>query len=430
MTDTKSPEHLDPQAGDWFAAARFGLFIHWGLYALAGRHEWVRNREELTDDAYDRYFRRFEPDLFDPVSWARQAKSAGMRYVVITTKHHDGFCLWDSALTDYTVMRTPFARDVLAEILEAFRAEGLQIGLYHSLIDWHHPDFPIDGLHPQRNDENAIMSNTERDISKYVDYLHGQVAELLTNYGQIDYLFFDYSYRDAVWGGKGAADWKSTELLELVRRLQPDVLVNDRLDIPGDLVTPEQYQPYAAMSVDGHPARWEACQTFNGSWGYDRDNQDWKSVDLLVRMLVDTVSKGGNLLLNVGPNGRGEFEPRAQDRLRGVGEWLRLHNRSIYDCGATSFLAPPDTRYTTRGDRLYLHLFAWPFQHVHLAGLAGRVEYAQFLHDASEVAMTVIDPDAKAQNMAMGGLPAGTLTLELPVQKPDVTVPVVELFLS
>jgi alpha-L-fucosidase len=218
--------------------------------------------------------------------------------------------------------------------------------------------------------------------------------------------------------------------MAMVRELQPGIIVNDRLEIGGDLKTPEQYQPRGWLEVDGKRVLWEACQTFNGSWGCDRDNFDWKSVDLLVRMLVDTVSKGGNLLLNVGPNARGEFESRVIDRLRGIGEWMRLHGRAIYGCTASDFTPPPDCRYTQNGDRLYLHLFAWPFRHVHLDGLAGRVEYAQLLNDASEIKMQIVAPDQQAQNTTIGGLPSGTLTLELPIQPPSVAVPVIELFLK
>lgn len=414
----------------WFTQARFGLFIHWGLYALPARHEWVKNRERIDDGTYDRYFRHFDPDLFDPSRWAHEARNAGMRYFVITTKHHEGFCLWDSDLTDYKVTNTPHGRDLIGPMVDAFRAAGLRVGFYHSLIDWHHPEFPVDGLHPRRDDDEFKAAAKGRDIAKYADYLHGQVRELLTRYGQIDYMFFDFSYSGRVWGGKGAAEWRSEELMAMVRDLQPGVLVNDRLEIPGDFVTPEQYQPAAPMQVGGRQVTWEACQTLNGSWGYDRDNLDWKPTDLLVRMLVDSVAKDGNLLLNVGPNARGEFEPRAVERLRGVGEWIRLHGRSVYGAGRSEFQPPPDCRYTRRGDRLYLHVFGWPFRHLHLAGLAGRVEYAQFLHDGSEVGMEVIEPAAQAQNTTLGGMPENTLTLRLPVQRPDVAVPVVELFLN
>jgi alpha-L-fucosidase len=421
---------------DWFVHDRFGLFIHWGLYALPARHEWVKNRERIRDEDYRKYFDRFDPDLYGPIAWAREAKNAGMKYVVVTSKHHEGFCLWDSALTDYKAPNTPAGRDLLRPLVEAFRADGFKIGFYHSLIDWHHPEFPIDGLHPLRDDVRFREAQTGRDMQKYVAYLHGQTRELLTQFGKIDIMWFDFSYPDRDWGwsrGKGRQDWQSEKLISMVRELQPGIIVNDRLDLEqgGDFKTPEQYQPRAWMEVDGQRVIWEACQTLNGSWGYDRDNLDWKPTDMLVRMLVDTVSKGGNLLLNVGPNARGEFEPRAIERLRGIGEWIRLHGRSIYGCTASNLVPPPDCRYTYAGHnrRLYLHLFAWPFRHLHLDGLAGRVEYAQLLNDGSEIKMHIIDPDQQAQNTAISGTP-GALTLELPVQKPDVAVPVIELFLK
>jgi alpha-L-fucosidase len=421
---------------DWFVHDRFGLFIHWGLYALPARHEWVKNRERIRDEDYRKYFDHFDPDLYGPIAWAREAKNAGMKYVVVTSKHHEGFCLWDSALTDYKAPNTPAGRDLLRPLVEAFRADGFKIGFYHSLIDWHHPEFPIDGLHPLRDDVRFREAQTGRDMQKYVAYLHGQTRELLTQFGKIDIMWFDFSYPDRDWGwsrGKGRQDWQSEKLISMVRELQPGIIVNDRLDLEqgGDFKTPEQYQPRAWMEVDGQRVIWEACQTLNGSWGYDRDNLDWKPTDMLVRMLVDTVSKGGNLLLNVGPNARGEFEPRAIERLRGIGEWIRLHGRSIYGCTASNLVPPPDCRYTYAGHnrRLYLHLFAWPFRHLHLDGLAGRVEYAQLLNDDSEIKMHIIDPDQQAQNTAISGTP-GALTLELPVQKPDVAVPVIELFLK
>jgi alpha-L-fucosidase len=353
---------------------------------------------------------------------------------VLTTKHHDGFCLWDSKLTDFTSMNTPLGEDVVASFVEAVRSEGLKVGLYHSLLDWAHPDFPIDGRHSMRDDPNAGKLNESRDIARYREYLHGQVRELLTGYGTIDYLFYDFSYeRDdhhEVWGGKGAEAWGSEELLALTRELQPNIVVNDRLDIPGDFVTPEEYQPDRPMEIDGERVVWEACHTLNGSWGYFRDNRADKPVDQLVRMLIDGVSKDGNLLLNVGPTGRGDFDPRATGALRGIGEWMRLHSRSIHGAGASSFTPPPDARYTQRGDRLYLHLFAWPLEDVNLPGLAGQVEYAQLLNDASELSFKEIDPSVKAQTTGMGGPPPGTLTLTIPVLRPDVTVPVVELFLK
>jgi hypothetical protein len=245
------------------------------------------------------------------------AGQAGGHALCPDTKHHEGFALELGA--DYKATNTPAGRDLVGPWVEAFRAEGLKIGFYHSLLDWHHPEFPIDGLHPQRDDEQAQAAAKGRDVSRYADYLHGQVRELLTGYGPVDYLFFDFSYPGRTWGGKGRDDWRSGELLALIRSLQPDVVVNDRLDLEleGDVLTPEQYQPTSSLSGDGR--LWEACQTLNGSWGYDRDNLDWKTPDQLIRMLVDGVSKDGNLLLNVGPTGRGEFEPRAVGTLDAIG---------------------------------------------------------------------------------------------------------------
>ncbi|SEE74707.1 alpha-L-fucosidase [Jiangella alba] len=424
----------DPARLDEFRRQRFGMFIHWGVYALAARHEWVRNRERLSRDQYQPYLDRFDPDLFDPAVWARAARDAGMTYMVLTTKHHDGFCLWDSELTDYSVRSTPWGKDLVGPTADAFRREGLGVGFYHSLLDWQQPDFPIDGLHPDF--ERDGVDQHGRDVAHYAQYLHGQVEELLTKYAPVDTMWFDFSYRNwrdaqgrPLVGGKGAADWRSDDLISLVRRLAPQALINDRLDVDGsaDFVTPEQYQPVAPVVIDGVPVTWEACQTLNGSWGYDRDNLDWKSPELLIKLLVDTVSKDGNLLLNVGPNGRGELEPRALDTLAEIGRWMRLHARSIHGAGASAFAPPRDCRYTQRGDRLYLHVFSWPFRHLHLPGLAGKVRYAQLLNDASEVRRVSHDEGA-VTHPALGTTP-DDLTIELPIQHPDVAVPVVELFL-
>jgi alpha-L-fucosidase len=314
-------------------------------------------------------------------------------------------------------------------MVDAFRGQGLKVGFYHSLIDWHHPEFPVDGLHPQRDDVEFREREKNRDIRKYAEYLHGQTRELLTQYGKVDVMWFDFSYsgRDYGWShGKGKEDWQSERLMQMVRELQPGIVVNDRLEIGGDLKTPEQYQPRGWLEVDGQPVVWEACQTLNGSWGYDRDNLDWKPVDMLVRMLVDSVSKGGNLLLNVGPTARGEFDPRAQETLRGIGAWMRQHGRSIYGCTQSEFTPPPDCRYTQNGSRLYLHVFGWPFRHLHLDGLAGRVAYAQLLNDASEIRMQETNPHR--HSTAVEG--EKSLTLTVPIQRPDVAVPVIELFLK
>ncbi len=424
----------DPTPGDtsWFTDARFGLFIHWGLYAQGARHEWLKNQEQMDDDRYARYFKHFDPDLYDPKLWAEAASGAGMKYFVVTTKHHEGFCLWDSAHTDYKATNTPAKRDLLTPMVDAFRAQEMKVGFYHSLIDWHHPDFTIDSHHPLRNHPDREKLNEGRDMRRYAKYLRAQVEELLTKFGKIDVLWADFSYPPE----KGRLDWDSENLYKLIREKMPEVILNDRLDLESgwDIKTPEQFQPREWVQFQGKPVVWEACQTFSGSWGYHRDESSWKSVELLVQMLIDTVSKGGNLLLNVGPTGRGEFDARALERLAGMGEWMKRHSRSIYGCTqAPEDLgpAPQDCRYTfnPKTNRLYVHVLVWPFGQLYLPNLAGKVEYAQLLNDASEVLMKDIEPWQHDHAGESGGS-QNTLSLRLPVQKPGVTVPVIELFLK
>jgi len=418
----------------WFVHDRFGMFIHWGLYALAARHEWVKQQERLTNEVYQKYFDHFNPDLYDPKVWARAAKEAGMKYFVVTSKHHEGFCLWDSKHTKYKVTNTPCGRDLLKPMVKAFRDEGLKVGFYYSLIDWHHPEFPVDFLHPQAGDEGFKKKERKRDIKKYATYLHKQVRELLTEFGRIDLLWADFSY--PLKGGKGREDWQSEKLVKMIRKLQPDILLNNRLDLPeaGDFQTPEQYVPPEGLTdKEGNPVVWEGCQTFSGSWGYHRDETSWKSDQMLVEMLINHVSRNGNLLLNVGPTARGEFDHRAVERLKGLGAWMRHHGRSIYGCMAApdDVTAPADCRYTYNPETkcLYLHLLVWPFKDIHLPNLAGRVRYAQLLHDASEIRMR--DDKARAAFPALRSkTPKKAITLDLPVIKPDVAVPVIELFLE
>ncbi|MEK7476647.1 MAG: alpha-L-fucosidase [Candidatus Coatesbacteria bacterium] len=418
----------------WFTHDRFGLFIHWGLYAMAARHEWIRNFERIPNEEYDRYFKRFDPDLYDPDAWATAAAGAGMKYFVVTTKHHEGFCLWDSKLTDYKATNTPAKRDLLKPMVEAFRKRGLKVGFYHSLLDWHHPHYTTDGCHPMRDDADHIRADAKRDIRKYVEYLHGQTRELLTRHGKVDIMWFDFSVpKTEKFPGKGRDVWQSEKLIRLVRKLQPKIILNDRLQIDQDVKTPEQYVPREWLRVDGSPVVWEACHTFSGSWGYHRDEASWKSVDQLVKMLIDCVSRGGNLLLNVGPTGRGEFDRRALDRLAGLGEWMKRHGRSILGCtqAPDKYRCPEHCRYTWNPDtrRLYCHVYSWPFRHLHLDDMADQVEYAQLLNDASEVKMLKRIPEESYGAMKANRKPS-LLTLELPVRKPDVTVPVIELFMK
>lgn len=416
---------------EWFDEARFGMFVHFGAYSVAARHEWVQNYERLTAEQYQPYVEHFEPDLFDAVGLARRAKASGMGYVVLTTKHHDGYCLWDTDQTDFSSPKTT-GRDLVREFIDAVRAEGLRVGLYHSLIDWHHADFTIDWNHPRRDDANAAALNDHRDMARYRSYLHAQVRELLTQYGTVDYLFFDFTYPESKdgWAGKTPEDWGSQDLLAMCRELQPAMLVNDRLGIPADFVTPEQYQPTAPLVVDGEPQVWEACQTLNGSWGYDRDNHDQKSATLLAQMLADSVSMGGNMLLNIGPDGRGAIPARDDATLSEIGEWMRLHRDAIVGAGNAEFRPPREGVYTRNGDRLYLHLFSWPLGFVHLRALGRDVAFARLLNDGSWLRTSVSAPEQQASHMTPAGQAADTLTVHLPVQRPDVLIPVIELTLT
>ena len=424
----------------WFKEARFGMFIHWGLYSLPARHEWIRHYEEITDENYQIYFDMFNPDLFEPEKWAKAAKAAGMKYFVVTTKHHEGFCLWDSKYTDFKVTNTPIGRDLLKEIVDAFRAEGIRVGFYYSLIDWHHPDFVIDRRNgPYRNlpDEEFKKHNENRDMRRYAKYMRDQVTELLTNYGKIDILWFDFSYPDKehpedITLGKGHTHWESEELLKTARAIQPDIIVDNRLDLPGagDIVTPEQYTPGKAMQDEnGNAVAWEGCQTFSGSWGYHRDESTWKSEEQCIKLLVDHVSRDGNLLMNIGPTARGFLDDRAEKGLGYFAKWMKYNSCSIYGCGAAPGLTAPDgCRYTwnPKTNRLYLHIYSWPFRFLELKGLGGKVKYAQLLRDHSEV----LRNEASAAVTGKAGTDVGNISLKLPVQKPDDAVPVVEIILN
>ena len=421
----------------WWTNDRFGMFIHWGLYALPARHEWVKQRERLTNEQYQVYFDEFNPDLYNPKLWAKQAKEAGMKYAVLTSKHHEGFCLFDSKYTDYKSTKTQAKRDLVKEFVDAFRAEGLKVGFYYSLIDWHHPDFTIDRVHPQRLDKGSIAAydslNKGRDMKKYRDYLHNQVRELLTNYGKIDIVWFDFSYPGD--NGKGRDDWNSVELLKMVRQLQPGIIVDNRLDLNEyddgfDFVTPEQYKAAEWPTVNGKKVAWETCQTFSGSWGYYRDETSWKSAAQLLELLIESVSKGGNLLLNVGPTGRGTFDSRAQQSLKSMGEWMQFNNKSIYGCteAPKEFVVPANSllTYNPTTKKLYIHLLTWPLDALILPGYADKIKYVQFLHDNSEIKFTT----QQSHEFSKVNEKSNDLLLRLPVQKPGTEIPVIEVSLK
>ncbi|MDR1056313.1 MAG: alpha-L-fucosidase [Prevotellaceae bacterium] len=420
----------------WWCEARFGMFIHWGIYALPARHEWVRTYEKITDEDYQKYFDNFDPDMYNSKEWAAYAKKAGMKYMIITSKHHDGFCLWDTKYTDYKVTNTPVKRDVLKEMLDAFRAEGIRVGLYYSLIDWHHPDFTIDNIHPLSIREDKDELNKKRDMNRYREFMKNQLRELLTGYGQIDELFLDFSYPGE--NGKGRDDWDSESLLKLVRELSPHIIIDDRADLNDtnwgwDFRTPEQFMPQEWVTFRGEKVPWETCQTFSGSWGYYRDEYSWKSVHQLIVMLIETVSKGGNLLLNVGPTARGMFDYRTIERLEGIGEWMKYNSRSIYGCTqAPDGLKVPQNcllTYNAQNNRLYIHVLEWPFKSLHLDGFSGKIKYAQLLYDGSEVRFREVAPGKDGEH-THETTREGSVMLNLPVQKPNTEIPVIEIILK
>lgn len=423
----------------WWQQARFGLFIHWGLYAIPARGEWVRNAERMPQSEYDRYFAEFNPTQYDARAWARAAKAAGMQYAVMTAKHHDGFCLFDSQLTDYKATNTPAGRDLIQEYVDAFRAEGLKVGLYYSLLDWHHPDYPHygDRHHPMR--DNAAYKDATHDFANYLAYMHGQIRELCTNYGKIDILWFDFSYDDMA-GEK----WQATELVKMVRSLQPDVIIDNRLEASGenagsmrtqkpnfyagDFASPEQIVPPQGMVDDcGRPIPWEACVTMNNHWGYCAADRNYKSPQMLIRKLVECVSKNGNMILNVGPNAKGLFPKEALHILQAIGEWMRQNGESIYGCGRADLPKPEWGYYTQKGNKLYAHIFEGSIGPLAVPNLGDKIQQARLLADGS--ALELIRPwntlDFAQHAFINFGSP-GHLTYPLP----DPTDTVVELQLK
>ena len=365
----------------WYTEARFGMFIHWGLYSIPARGEWIRSTERISIEDYQQYFDEFDPVDYDPRAWARAAREAGMRYAVLTAKHHDGFCLFDSQHTDYKATNTRAKRDLVREFLQAFRAEGLKVGLYFSIIDWHHPDYPAygDRQHPMR--DNPAWKGKAHNFDRYLDYMHAQVEELVTGYGQLDLLWFDFSYDHL----RGEA-WRATDLVRMVRRHQPQVLIDNRLeasgegfgslltDAPaeyaGDFLSPEQIiPPRGLVNHRGEPVAWEACVTMNNNWGFHGTDNYFKPAPMLVRKLVECVSKGGNLLLNVGPTARGLIPEPSLNILAEIGRWMRLNGESVYGCGHAGLDKPDYGRVTRRGQTLYYHIFDMPVGYVPLYGV-------------------------------------------------------------
>lgn len=366
---------------EWFVNDRFGMFIHWGIYAIPSRGEWVRSVERISCEEYEPFFEEFNPVDYDARAWAKAAKEAGMKYAVLTAKHHDGFCLFDSQYTDYKATNTPAGRDLVREYLNAFRAEGLKVGLYYSLIDWHHPDYPHygDKHHPMR--ENEAYRDYQYNFDRYLDYMHAQVEELCTNYGKIDIFWFDFAYDHL----RGEA-WRATKLVRMIRSHLPDVIIDNRLEASGegfgslvtdspseysgDFVSPEQIiPPEGILDEKGRPVVWESCITMNNNWGHCAADQNFKSSEILIKKLVECVSKGGNLLVNVGPDARGAIPDKSLEILSGVAKWMKKNSASIYGCGTSGIEKPEYGRITRRGKKLYYHVMEPLIGFVPLTGI-------------------------------------------------------------
>ena len=347
----------------WWREARFGMFIHWGLYSVYGRHEWVMENEGIPVAEYEQAAKRFNPEPNAARAWAQLAKRAGMKYMVMTTKHHEGFCHFDSKLTNYTA-KTACGRDLVREYVDAARAEGMRVGFYYSLMDWHHPD-----------GANCLTDPAARD--RFVEYTHGLIRELMTNYGKIDVLWYDVHWPLDVDG------WQSVKMNEMVFGLQPDIIVNNRNGLPGDFSTPEQ----TIVAATGGRA-WETCMTLNDSWGYQRADDNWKSPATVIRNLITCARDGGNYLLNVGPRPDGVVPEDSVHVLEQVGQWMKRNGETVL---GTDLCQPRTSNYasfTRKGNTLYMHVHFWPGDYVAISGLQVGVKSAKMHASGETVAFT------------------------------------------
>jgi alpha-L-fucosidase len=346
----------------WWHEAKFGMFVHWGLYSVLGRHEWVMENEGIPVADYEKLADQFKPKPYPARDWAKLAKATGQKYMVMTTKHHEGFCHFETKFTEYCAPKKAAGRDLVREYVEAARAEGLRVGFYHSLMDWHHPD-------------GARCATDEAARVRFVDYIHGQIRELLTQYGKIDVLWYDVAWPLTAVG------WESERMNKMVFELQPDIIVNNRNLLPGDFSTPEQE---IVASPNGRA--WESCMTLNDSWGFQRADDGWKSPKQVIRNLIECASKGGNYLLNIGPHADGTIPQESVDIFGEVGPWMQRNGDTIYGSDFCRVQASNYAGFTRKGNTLFMHVYFWPGETVALAGLHSRVKSARLHSSGVQVA--------------------------------------------
>jgi len=348
---------------EWFNQARFGMFIHWGVYSILARGEWVRLIERIPSAEYEKLAWRFNPKNYHPEKWVELAQQAGMKYMVLTTRHHDGFSLFDSEVSDFTAPKTAAKRDLVVEYVEACRRKGMRIGFYYSLLDWRYP---------------AYFAGPKKDPdgwASFLKYVLAQVREICTNYGRIDVLWYDGGWP---WS---AEDWQSSRLNAMVRKLQPDIVINNRSMLPEDFDTPEQH-----ITAPSDPKRmWESCMTINDNWGYSAADRNWKSVRQLIHNLVHCTGGGGNYLLNVGPRADGTIPLPSVRRLKKIGTWMRANGESIYRSERCPFGGGMIGPTTAGGNRVYLHIFRWPDRKASVACVKNKVLSAHILATGQEV---------------------------------------------
>jgi len=408
-TPQATPPAESPQAATraqrmaWWHEAKFGMFIHWGLYSVIGQHEWAKEVEGIPIPQYELLARQFHPKPNAARDWARLAKAAGQKYMVMTTKHHEGFCHWDTRLTDYCAPKQGPGRGLVREFVDAARAEGLRVGFYYSLMDWHHPD-------------GAICKTDLAARKRFVDYTHGLIRELMTNYGKIDILWYDVDWP------LSAQEWESERMNKMVFELQPEIIVNNRNGLEGDFSTPEQ-EVRAAKSG----REWESCMTLNDSWGFNRADDAWKTPKTVVANLVNCVRGGGNYLLNIGPKSDGSIPEESVTVLETVGRWLETNCKAIYGADRGDFSWNVNANYTRRGNTLYIHQQFWP-------GHTPAAETLSFFQPEVVIAIGGLKAKAKSARLLKTGAPVQFTQDEwalrltgLPLVAPDQPATVIEV---